>query len=402
MMRIGLLKEGKTPVDKRVALTPSQCKELFDHYPQMKIIVQPSPSRCFMDEEYEDAGILLNDDLQDCDLLLGIKEVRTKDLIPGKTYMFFSHTAKKQSHNKGLLKEVLDKKITLIDFEYLTDSNGIRLIGFGHWAGVVGTYNGFRALCIRNKMKEPKPAHTCGSYKDFIDQAKDINVPPIKIVVTGNGRVAKGAVELLETMGIKKVSVDEYLCNEHFDKPVFVQIDVDQYNRHKEGKSFNMHHFFKDPTEYVSDFYRFAVTTDYLVMAAFWDSNAPRLFTSEEMKQKDFRIRVIADISCDIDGALPTTLRTSTIEDPFYGYNPQTGLEELAFSNSSNISVIAVDNLPNELPHIASEHFGRGLIDVILPQFVSKDKENILKMATIAENGRLTEKYSYLQDWVDS
>lgn len=401
-MKIGLLKEGKTPVDRRVALSPQQCRELFGHYPKMKIIVQPSPKRCFMDEEYEDAGILLDDNIGDCDLLLGIKEVKPKELIPEKTYMFFSHTAKMQPYNKELLKEVINKKITLIDYEYLTDENGIRLIGFGHWAGIVGTYNGFRALAIRNKMKEPIPAHTCESFEDFMKQANSIQVPPVKLLVTGNGRVSKGSIELLEKMGIRKVSVEEYFQQEKFDVPVYVQIDVDQYNKHKDGKPFDMNHFFNHPQEYESDFYRFARTTDYLVMTAFWDSKAPRLFTREEMKQPDFRIRVIADISCDIDGSIPSTIRTSTIEDPFYGYNPQTESEELAFQNTSNICMMTVDNLPNELPQSASISFGKTLIEKILPQFLLDDSEQILQRATIVKDGKLTEKFSYLQKWVDS
>jgi alanine dehydrogenase len=401
-MKIGIIKEGKTPADRRVPLSPHQCRELFDHYPQMKVIVQPSPKRCFMDEEYEDAGILLDDNLKDCELLLGIKEVRTKDLIPGKTYMFFSHTAKKQSYNKELLKEVLDKKITLIDYEYLTDKDGLRLIGFGQLAGIIGAYNGFRALALKNKMKEPKPAHTCDSFKDFINQAKTIQVPPVKILITGNGSVSNGAIKLLNEMGITQVSIDEYLQNEKFEKPVFVQVDVDLYNKRKDGKPFEMSHFSQNPEEYEPDFYRFAKTTDCLIMAAYWDSKAPRLLTSEEMKREDFRINVIADITCDIKGAIPSTIRTSTIEDPFYGYNPKSETEELAFVSPANVCIMAVDNLPNELPQSASEQFGRTLIEKILPQFLSNDDEGILFRATIAKDGKLTDKFSYLQEWIDS
>jgi alanine dehydrogenase len=355
-----------------------------------------------MDEEYEDAGILLDDNLKDCDLLLGIKEVRTKDLIPGKTYMFFSHTAKKQSYNKELLKEIISKKITLIDYEHLTDENGLRLIGFGKWAGIIGTYNGFRALALKNKLKEPKPAHTCDSFKDFLDQAKTIQVPPVKILVTGNGRVAKGAIKLLKEMKIAEVNFEEYLQKERFDKPVFVQVDIDVYNKHKNGKTFDLKHFDQNPQEYKSDFYRFAKTTDFLVMAAYWDSQAPRLLSAEEMKRDDFRINVIADITCDIKGAIASTIRTSTIEDPFYGYNPQTETEELAFVSKSNVCMMAVDNLPNELPKSASEHFGRTMIDSILPQFLTNDNEDILLRATIAKDGKLTERFSYLQEWIDS
>lgn len=400
-MKIGILKETKTPVDKRVPLTPEQCKTLFAKYPLIKLVVQPSPNRCYMDEEYEDAGILLDDNVEDCDVLVGIKEVKPEKLIPGKTYVFFSHTAKKQPHNRKLLHEILKRKITLIDLEYLRDNNGIRLLGFGHWAGIIGAYNGFRGYCIRYMLKEPKPAHTCVTFKEFKKEVKKIELPPVKIVVTGNGRVAKGVLELLELMGIREVNPDEYLQKKKFSEPVYVHLDVDSYNKHKEGKTFEMSHFFAYPREYQSDFLRFAKETDYLIMSAFWDPNAPALFTKEDMKSKDFRIKVIADITCDINGAIPSTLRPSIIEDPFYGYNPKTELEELAFKEPGNITMMTVDNLPNELPCAASEDFGSQIIEKLIPEFISDDNQKILNNATIAKNGKLMPQFSYLQNWVD-
>ncbi|MBN1116595.1 MAG: hypothetical protein JXA77_05305 [Bacteroidales bacterium] len=401
-MKIGVLREGKVPIDRRVPLTPEQCIEIFGHYPKIKIIVQPSGKRVIMDEEYEEKGILLDDDVSDCDILLGIKEVPVDELIPEKTYMFFSHTTKKQEHNKKLLKAILDKKIRLIDYEYLRGPQGKRLIGFGHWAGLIGTYNGFRALCIRNKMPEPKPVHNCEKLKNVLKQATKINLPPVKIAVTGNGRVAHGAIELLEHMKIKKVSVKEYLETERFNVPVYVHIDVDEYNVHKEGKAFDFSDFFANPANYKGNFARFAKQTDMLVMAAYWDPKAPVLMTKEEMKAEDFRIKVIADITCDINGAIPSTLRSSIIQDPFYGYNPFTEKEELAFVSPKNISIMAVDNLPCELPYDASVDFGNNLINHVLPYLIKGDSEGVIANATIAENGKLTEGFKYLEDWVNS
>ncbi len=401
-MKIGILKEGKTPPDKRVPFLPLQCKQIFESYPQVRIVAQPSPIRCVMDEEYSDAGIPLQTDLSDCDVLMGIKEVNIEELIEDKTYFFFSHTIKKQEYNKKLLQSILEKKIRLIDYELLTYEHGIRIIGFGKWAGIVGAYNGLRAFSIRNKMPEPKPAHLCSGLKELKKEAGKVSLPPIKIVLTGGGRVANGSMELLDSMGIKKVPVETYLENKEFDEPVYVQLEPDSYNLHKKGKEFNMSHFFSNPEEYKGDFKRFCDKTDMLISAAYWDPKAPVLFTREDMQQKEFRISVIADITCDIGGSIPSTIRSSTIEDPFYGYNPFSGKEELAFVDPKNISIMAVDNLPCELPKDASKDFGDNLIEKIVPYLVGNDSKGILAKATIAENGKLTERYKYLKEWVNS
>ena len=401
-MKIGILKETKIPADKRVPLSPVQCKELFSHLPQVKVIVQPSATRCYFDEEYEETGILLDENVADCDVLLGIKEVKPEILIDGKTYLFFSHTAKMQPYNKELLKTIIDKKITLIDYEYLIDKEGDRLIGFGKWAGIVGAYNGIRGFCIKNKLKEPKPAHTCQDFKEFKKAAQKVELPPVKIVITGNGRVAKGAVSLLDTIGIERVSESEFLSDKKINNPVYTQIDVDAYNAHKDGKEFDMQHFFASPQEYKSDFNRFVNHTDLLIMAAYWDSKAPKLLSKEDMRQEDFNIRVIADITCDIEGAIASTLRPSTIEDPFYGYNPNSEQEELAFVSPDNICIMAVDNLPNELPKDASLEFGANLTGRVFPELISGDKTKVIERATIVKEGKITDTFSYLKEWLNS
>lgn len=400
-MKIGILREGKVPPDKRAPFAPAQCKQIFESYPQVKIVVQPSPVRCFMDEEYTDAGIPLQTNLSDCDVLMGVKEVNIEDLIEGKTFIFFSHTIKKQEHNKELLKTILEKNIRLIDYEVLHNENGLRIIGFGKWAGIVGAYNAMRTYAIRYNMPEPKPAHLCANLKELKKEAGKIKLDPIKIAVTGGGRVASGTIEILKSMGIKKVTAEQYLETDKFDKPVYVQLEPGNYVKHKEDKAFDMQHFFANPAEYDGNFKRFCNKTDMLISAAYWDPDAPVLFTREDMQQEDFSIKIIADITCDIEGSIPSTLRPSTIEDPFYGYNPYTGKEELAFVNPKNISVMAVDNLPCELPKDASVDFGSKLIERILPYLVGKDDKGILAKATIAENGQLTANYKYLEDWVN-
>ncbi len=402
MLKIGLIRERKIPNDKRVALSPKQCRRLREIYPKVQIMIEPSASRSFMDEEYDEQCFALNENMDECDVLLGIKEVPVKNLIEGKTYLIFSHSAKKQEHNKELLKAVLKKNIRLIDFELLTDNQGRRLVGFGRFAGLVGTYNAMRAYSIRYKMPEPKPAHTTNNLNELRLQAQKIKLPPIKIAFTGEGRVANGVLEMLEYMKIRQVSVEEYLAHDQFTEPVFVQLKPADYYQPKNGSSFDFNHFVQNPEAYSGNFKRFCSTTDMFISSAYWDPRSPVLFTPEEMTEPSFRIRIIADITCDIQGAIPSTLRSAIIEDPFYGYNPYTRKEELAFTKPTNITIMAVDNLPNELPRDASEEFGNSLIEKIFPSLIEHDEDGIIERATIARNGALTPRYEYLNNWLNS
>src|SRR5690606_22634058 len=206
--KIGIVKEGKVPVDKRVPLTPKKCQETLQNYPDVEIAVQPSPIRCFSDQEYTELGIKLQQDLTDCDIIMGVKEVPVDQLIPDKTYLFFSHTIKKQAYNRKLLQAILQKNITLIDYETLTNNNGNRIVAFGYWAGVVGAYNGILTYGKKWSLFNLKPAHQCVDLEDMEEEFFKVKaLPPIKIAITVGGRVAHGAMEVLDMMGIKKVSV---------------------------------------------------------------------------------------------------------------------------------------------------------------------------------------------------
>lgn len=401
-MKLGILKESKTPPERRTPFTPVQCKRIFESYPQVKVVVQPSPVRCFMDEEYEDVGIPLQTDLSDCDILIGVKEVEEQELIPNKTYLIFSHTIKKQNYNKKLLRAILEKNIRLIDYELLTNENKQRLIGFGRWAGLVGAYNGIRTFAIRNNIPEPKPAHLCENLEELMSEAKQINLPALKIVITGGGRVSHGATEILDNMGVKRISPEKFLEQDTYSEPVYTQLEPSDYYKHSKGEEFDFTHFVENPQEYDSDFKKYSKHTDLLISAAYWDPRSPVLFTVKEMQESDFKLKVIADITCDIEGSIPSTLRPSLIQDPFYGFNPFTGKEELAFVGDQNISVMAVDNLPCELPNDASEEFGKDLIEKIIPLLICKDVDQVLERATIAENGALTDRFLYLKEWVEN
>lgn len=398
-LKLGIIREGKNPPDKRVPFTPLQTEEIEQRFPHMKVVVQKSPVRCFADNEYEQFEIEAADDVSHCDVLMGIKEVPVAELVANKTYLFFSHTIKKQPYNKKLLQEVLKKRIRLIDYETLTDRLGNRLVAFGRFAGIVGAYNGLLTYGKRYNAFSLRRAFDCFDVNDLKLELRKVKLPAVKIILTGAGRVGKGAMETLDTAGIRKVKPYDFLT-QTFDEPVYVQLGSADYHIRKEGGHFNREEFHKHPERYASDFLKFTKVADVLMAGAFWNPKAPVLFTKEEMQSSDFKIKIIADITCDIGGSIPSTKKASTIADPIYDYNPKTDSVETPLSNDGFVTVMAVDNLPCELPRSASEEFGRDLIDKILPLFLNDDPDKILQRGTIAQKGELTEPFSYLQDYV--
>lgn len=398
-MKIGILKETKVPPDRRVPLTPEQCRVVLDEYPDLEIVVQPDGYRAFTNEEYRSAGISLNHDLSDCDILMGVKEVEISTLIPGKTYFFFSHTAKKQPYNRDLLGAILENKIRLVDYEYLTNEKNERVVAFGRWAGIVGAYNALITYGKRFQRYSLKPAWQCRDRQELFNNLRDVSLGNIRILITGGGRVAQGAMETLSAIGLKKIDPAAYLSGE-FDEPVYTQLDPWDYVKRIDGQSFELLHFFNFPEEYETTFLPYTGVTDVFIACHYWDPRSPVFMTREDMYGKDFRIRIIADVSCDVDGPIPSTLRASSISDPIYGYNPKTGKEDDPWS-PANIAVMAVDNLPGELPRDASEDFGSKLIREVIPFLTGQKQGNIIRDATIAENGLLTAKFSYLEDYVE-
>ncbi|MGM0622158.1 MAG: NAD(P)-dependent oxidoreductase [Bacteroidota bacterium] len=400
MIKLGIIREGKNPPDNRVPLTPEQCMEVKKKFQNVDVVIQTSRVRCFSDDEYKNAGIPVQEDLSDCAVLLGVKEVPAEDLIPGKIYFFFSHTIKKQEYNRKLLQTVIQKNIQLVDYEVLTDKYGFRIIGFGRFAGLVGAYSGIRAYGLRNEIFRLKPAYKCDGLKEMFAQFDKIEMPPVKIALTGDGRVAQGSLEVLNHLKIKQLSPEDYLQTDNPEEPVFTQLSAGDYVRRKDGIAFDLTHFFGHPEMYENAFLPYTKSTDVLIAAAYWDPKSPVLFTAEDMRRDDFQIRVISDITCDIEGSIPSTKRAATIIDPFYDYNPVTKKVEPAFVSPKNITVQAVDNLPNELPKDASQDFGRNLIDKVFPSLFENDNEKIIERASITKNGKLTERFAYLQNFV--
>ena len=397
-MKIGILREGKTPPDRRVVLSPIQCTLVQKKYPNVKLVVQPSPIRCFSDDQYLSLGINIQEDLSDCDILMGVKEVPIKDLIAEKTYLYFSHTIKEQQYNRELLRKMLEFNIRMVDYEVLTDINGKRLIGFGRYAGIVGCYNGFLAFGKRTGTFSLKPAYKCEDREDMELELKKINLPKMKIIVTGNGRVGRGILELINIIGLKEISKDDFL-NKDFDEAVFVHLNTMDYNIRLDGKDGSKSDFYSNPKEYKSDFMKFAKQSEFFIAGHYYAADSPFLFTRDDAKSQDFKIRTIADISCDIDGPVASTIRCSSITDPIYGYNPQTELED-DYSKEEVITVMAVDNLPCELPKDASESFGQNLLKKIIPNLLGNDLDNIIERATICKQGKLNKNYTYLENYI--
>jgi hypothetical protein len=398
MTRIGLLKEGKLPPDNRVALTPAQCKWLQKTFPGVKVFVQSSSHRCFSDKEFERAGIEVVEDVKDCDMLLGIKEVPVNDLIEGKTYLFFSHTRKKQAHNQKLLQSIIEKKITLIDFECMEHEDGQRIIGFGFFAGIVGAHNGMMAYGERSDSFHLERVYKQKDFKQLIHSYFGVKLPNIKIAVTGSGRVAHGILEIMNLMEVVELDKEEFISRE-FSYPVYVQLKGADLYRHTLKGNYKREHFHEHPEEYQCLFDQYIPHTDVLMNGIYWDANVPRLFESKRVSDADFRIQVIADVTDDTHGSVPINLGDQPIENPVYGVDRFTLQKTLPYQLNS-VDIMAVGNLPNELPRDASKYFGEQLIKYILPDLFTNSSV-IIERATIVKNGMLTKRFMYLQDYAE-
>jgi alanine dehydrogenase len=398
-MKFGIIKERKNPPDRRVVFSPSELIQFKNQYSTVEIKVESSNIRVFSDEQYSNLGINVSNDMSDCDVLFGVKEVPIDSLIPDKKYFFFSHTIKKQPYNRKLLQTLLEKNIDFYDHETIVDATNNRLIGFGRYAGIVGAYNAFRAFGIKFGLFTIPKAETLSGKEDLVAKLKRQVLPPIKIVLTGCGKVGNGAKEILDSMKMKQVSVENFLSKK-YSEPVYVQIDVLDYNKRKDGKLLGKHDFYSNPTEYTSDFEKFTKVSDIFIAGHFYGNDSPYILTQEMLQANDCNIKVVADVSCDVNGPIACTIKASTIAEPLFGYLPSEHKEVDVFHPAA-IVVMSVDNLPCELPKDASEGFGEMFMKHVIPAFFNDDKDGILQRAKITENGKLTERFMYLQDFVD-
>lgn len=398
-MKFGIIKERKNPPDRRVVFTPSELLKLKEKFPQAEIKVEASDIRVFKDDEYTSLGFEVAEDMTDCDVLIGVKEVPVEALIPNKKYFFFSHTIKKQAYNRKLLIACLEKNIELIDHETIVNATNNRLIGFGRYAGIVGAYNGIRAFGIKYELFNLPKAETLTDKAALVERLRRPMLPPIKIVLTGHGKVGMGAKEILDAMKIKQVTSDDFL-SKVYTEPVYTQIDVLDYNRRKDGQPATKGDFYQNPQDYTSNFERYTKVADIFMAGHFYANGAPVILTREMLNAPENKIKVVADISCDVEGPIACTMRASTIAEPLYGYYPSEG-NEVDVNHPAAVVVMAVDNLPCELPKDASEGFGEMFLEHVIPAFFNEDKDGILERARITKDGKLTERFKYLQDYVD-
>lgn len=398
-MKFGIIKERKNPPDRRVVFSPSELTKLKQTYPDAAVEVESSDIRIFTDVQYKSMGITITDDISGSDVLFGVKEVPVDSLIPDKAYFFFSHTIKKQPYNQKLLKAILEKNIDLYDHETIVDDQNRRLIGFGKYAGMVGVYNGIRAFGIKFELFKLPKAETLAGKDALIAHLKRLNLPALKFVLTGTGKVGSGAKEILDAIKVKEITVDNYL-SKNYTQPVYVQLDVLEYNKRIDGDEKDFNDFVVHPDEYVSDFEKFTKVSDIYFAGHFYATGAPMILTREMLNANDCKLKVVADISCDVNGPVACTLRSSTIEEPIYGYFPLEDREVEVFHPAA-VVVMAVDNLPCEIPKDASEGFGEQFMEYVIPAFFNGDKDGILQRAKMTGKGKLTERFSYLQDYVD-
>ena len=396
MLTIGLIREGKIPADSRVALTPAQCKWLHRNFADMRVTVQHSAIRCYSDKEYEMAGVIVKEDMSDCDVLMGIKEVPVNMLLAGKTYLFFSHTKKMQPWNQQLLRAIVAQRNTLIDYECLEHEDGTRIIGFGFFAGIVGAHNGMMAYGNRTGLFKLQRVSSVNSFQKLVHTYFGLKVPIIKIAVTGSGRVAHGVLEIMNLLGIHEVEPDEYLERE-FAYPVYVHLKGADLYAHKETGKYSREDFHNQPGDYVCKFRNYLTQTDLLINGVYWDQYMPRLFEPGDMQRPDFRIKTIADITDDKGGSIPCNMGDATIDDPVYGVDKVT-LKRTAPYLPGSVDLMAVGNLPNELPRDASRYFGEQLIKFVLDDIRKGGSETIRK-ATIVKDGMLTNDYTYMKEY---
>ena len=396
-MKIGIIKEYKSPPDKRVVFSPEKCVETLQKFPQVEFFIEKSDIRCFSDLEYEEMGLKVVTDLSNCDVLIGVKEVPIEKLIDNKKYFFFSHTIKKQPYNKKLLQQIIKKNIELFDHETIVDNNNNRLIGFGYYAGVIGAYNGLRAYGLKNHTFSIPKAIDLKDRQEFNSILKSLSIPNMKILLTGKGRVGSGTKEVLDFLKIKEVSAQDFI-NETYNESVYVNIDVLDYN-YSDSIENTVSNFYNYPEKFRSTFSKFLSVSDIYFAGHYHNPKAPKLITLDDIKNSDFNVQVIADISCDINGPIASTIRPSTIENPTYGFHKEK-LVECDFLDENALAVMAVDNLPCELPRDSSEMFGEMFLKYVIPSFFNNDQDNILKNSKITSEGSLTDRFSYLSDYI--
>lgn len=433
-MIIGIRREDKNRWEGRVPLVPDDILQLERNYP-FRFIVQPSQIRAFSDDEYREKGITVDEDLSKCDVILGVKEIPSELLLPGKVYIFFSHTIKGQKYNMPMLARLMELQDTLIDYERIVDNTGRRLIFFGRFAGIVGMVDSLWLLGKRlaasgiltpfNMIK-----HTT-EYKDLNDVKSHLSrvagsirkeglpdeVVPFVTGFTGYGNVSKGAQEIYDILPVIEIDPEELfklgkevrISRNHVYKVVFREKDM--FAR-KEDNGFSLEEYYSHPERYKSIFEKYLPLLNLLVNCIYWDERYPRIVTKKFLREtfmenRPFKLQVIGDISCDVNGSIECNVKTTDVGNPAYVYDPlqdaiRDGVE------GRGVVVLAVDNLPCELSRESSIFFSsvlKRLLPGLLSVDLNSDFENAglpeeLKKATIVYKGALTPEYEYLKQYI--
>ncbi|MGC9363186.1 MAG: bifunctional lysine ketoglutarate reductase /saccharopine dehydrogenase family protein [Fidelibacterota bacterium] len=431
-MRIGIRREDKNDYEARVPLIPEHVLQIREKS-AAEIFIQPSAIRAFRDTEYRQAGAAVSEDLSGCDLILAVKEIPINYFLPGKKYIFFSHTIKGQPYNMPTLKRMVDLKTTLIDYEKIVDENGRRLVFFGRFAGIAGMIDSFWALGkrlqdegISTLFANLKPALQYGDLKSvkkaYRDQAQRFTregipqkLTPLIVGFAGYGNVSKGAQEIFDTFPYIEIQPEDLAAfyqkgvfsNKHLYKVVFKEEDLVE-PRDSSGR-FQLREYYQHPEKYKSKFDKHLPYLSMLINAIYWDSRYPRLVTKRYLRDNFswLPLKVIGDITCDVGGSIECNLAVTDSGNPVYVYNPDTGQIQYGTAGYGPV-VLAVDNLPCELPKESSTVFSTVLKDFI-PQLLetdfSRDFESVnlppeLKRATILYHGQFTPDYTYMRDYI--
>jgi alpha-aminoadipic semialdehyde synthase len=435
MNRIGIRRESKNRWERRAPLTPEHVLRLVNDH-EVEFTVQPSDLRTFPNEDYEKVGARIDEEINDVDLTLGIKEIPIPELIPKMKYMFFSHTIKGQEHNMAMLKKMMDLNCTLIDYEKITDEKGRRLIFFGWHAGVAGMIDTLWAIGrrfewegVRNPFSSIMPAHQYGNLPNIREHISSVgrlistygipySMRPFVIGIAGAGNVSKGAQEILDLLPVKEVNpVELPTLNKRKDSGTNIYKVVlnewDMVEPKEQGLNFDLQDYYRNPDKYRTKFFQHIPYLSSLVNCIYWDERYPRLLSKEQIKElyQDHRspkLRIIGDISCDIDGAIQATVKATSPEDPVYVYDPWEDTAIPGWKGTGPV-VMAVDNLPCEIPVESSEYFGDKLKEFI-PSLAHADLEQDfdqlalpkpIKNAIILHKGELTENYRYMMNYIE-
>jgi alanine dehydrogenase len=409
IITLAILRESRID-ENRAPFSPAQISILLNKFPNLKIIVQPSKRRCFKDEDYLKAGAQITDELNSANIIFGVKEIEISTLIENKTYLFFSHSSKvrqyigKETNDKAiiykkeLLKEIIKKNITLIDYENLRDTSGegYRYLGFGRFAGIIGTYNTLN-LYLKLFTEEQLPrAFEINSYEQIKKLIGKKNFNKVKILLTGSGRASKGAIEMLKLANIREVTLNDYL-NTKYNEAIFCNISAKKHVERKDGKPSSYLDYLVNPHKYTSKVKNYLLDANIFIACHYWDPEFPKLFSPKQISEFK-NLKIIGDVTCDINGSVPTTIRSTSIAKPYYSINTDS-MKEIELGNKG-IAVMAVDNLPSELPRDASEEFGSSVISEILPYLINKDDGRINR-ATTASNGKFCSNFTYLNDFIN-